>query len=417
MREPIYFPQSQPLDIPIVENISEQIYENETKVDYLTILSKYRNSDFYPSPAKFSISLKQNEDSNEDNNTDKHTIKVLDKIIFKNTSSNETIVDIKHINNILSVECLDVVLPNNKEISREPYLWLCIDEWGSSNIGTGVPEGAFARLKMVPNYEAESPFITMRAHILERQHPELINEKLTISLLTSDGEPIQIEDRIEVEEVNRSIDNDSIEQGIIKVSGNIEKIKPDDKLYFYSLYNNDVIGFYPNVYIHDIKVKGEGEGKDGHLSLRLFVDKDPDDTDNRIGKFINKNTKERIVSSKYLSVGDLLFLEYMKTKKVSGKFKIIDIKDDIITINFPQTKRKFVPKKITKIGFIKKKNEGYVSQNKEDLNYKGGINVKKIEGDKIYLDFKGVDGKDNFNKYFFLNRKKQTSYMFRITYI
>lgn len=348
----------------------------------------------------------------------------------------------EHVNNILSVECLDVVIPTNKNILKEPYLWLCIDEWGSSNIGPGVPEGAFARLKAVPSNGFDLPFITMRAHILERQHPNVITDQLTIRLLTSDGEPIDIEDKVEVSEVSevikdlKDLKDLKDHEVFIKVVNPKVDIKVDDKLYFYSLYNNDVVGFYPNVYIHDIKIISRVDTKIDNkddidnidninnidkLSLRLFVDNDADNTDNRIGKFISKKTKERIVSSKYLSVGDLLFLEFMKTKssKVSEKFEIIDIKDDIIIINFPQPKRKFIPKKILKVGFIKKKSEGWVSHNKEDLNYKGGVLVKKIDGDKIYLDFKvtkDINNNLNLNKYFFLNRKTQTSYMFRITY-
>ena len=73
-----------------------------------------------------------------------------------------------------------------------------------------------------------------------------------------------------------------------------------------------------------------------------------------------------------------------------------------------------IPKKIIKLGFIKKKKEGYVSQNKKDINYKGGVLVKKVDKNKIHLDGNFVT---NDNKYFFLKRNSQTSYMFRITYL
>ncbi len=379
----------------------------EPKISYLSILSKYRDSYLYPDPTSFSMSINKGNDDN--------SVKILDEIIFK-YKKNENTINLENINNILSVECLDVVIPKSLNILREPYLWLCINEWGSSNVGTGVPTGAFARLKVVPSNN-DIPFVTMRAHLLERQSPTELSEQLTFSLLTSDGEEIEVKDGIEVKD--RIEVKDGIEvKDRIKVK-EVKKVKdymvitalnhnvtPGTKLYFHSLFNN-VIGFYPNVYIHDLKVNNN------KISLRLFVDKDPDNIDNRIGKFINKETKERIVSSKYLEVGDMLFLEYVKTNKTSGKFEILDIKDDIITINFPQTKRKFTPKKIFKIGFIKKENKGYVSQNKKDLNYKGGVIVNKVEEDKIYL-------KGNFessNEYFFLKRESQISYMFRVTHI
>ena len=173
------------------------------------------------------------------------------------------------------------------------------------------------------------------------------------------------------------------------------------------MYSEEVTGFYPTVYIHNIKANGTT------LSLRLFLDTDANNSDNRIGNFIDSESKHRIISSKYLSIGDLLFLEYgIKSKSISNKYEIIDIKDDIITINFPQEKKN-IPKKITKIGFIKMKKDGYTSSKKEDINYKGGVVVKKVDSDTIYLEKEF----DTNNKYFFLNQKYQTSYMFRITYL
>jgi hypothetical protein len=188
-------------------------------------------------------------------------------------------------------------------------------------------------------------------------------------------------------------------------------LKEGDVIYIYSLYSDEVTGFYPNVYIHNIKVNGTLDK--ATLSLRLFLDTDANNSDNRIGNFINSSSKHQIIASEYLSVGDLLFLEYVKSKKVNDKFEIIDIKDDIITINFPQQVKKYIPKKITKIGFIKMKKDGYVSTKKEDINYKGGVIVKKVDKNNIYL---GKELNTN-NKYFFLNQKYQTSYMFRITYL
>lgn len=373
----------------------EEYIENEIKTFYITILSKYRNTYNNPYPTNFTLNISENKNN-------KNFVKIEDEIIFEsNKSPNDDFYIFKN-KKIVSIECLDVVIPKINYILNEPYIWLCINEWNSSNYGPGIPENAFSRLKAFPSSH-ESPFITMKSHLLERQNPEKINDKLTLKLLTSDGEPIEIDDRKDIIK---------IENNLIEVSENHNIVK-DDLLYIYSLYSNQVTGFYPNVYIYDINSKGKLNNTT--LSFRLFIDKDANDPNNKIGIFGDDKEKINIFASKYLSKGDILFLEYIKTKKVSGNFEILDVKNDIITIKFPQTSRQFIPKKITKIGFIKRKNEGYVSYNKKDINYKGGVFVDKVENNKIYL-------KNNYefeknNSYFFLNRKNQISYMFRITYL
>jgi len=383
-------------EIPKVVHEKIEKVEKEPKTIYLTVLSKYRNSSTHPSPTNFSIPLVKSDEKN--------IVKIDGEIIFKYTDSNNTIVNLENINNILSVECLDVVVPKCNTVLREPYIWLCVSEWGSSNIGTGVPEGAFARLKQIPG-NSDLPFITMRAHILERQRPDTVNTQLTFRLLTSDGEPFEIKDRVDVINIkNKDTSN------IIEVPDNHD-IKENDMLYVYSLYTKEVIGFYPNVYVHGVKVSGKSDT--ATLSLRLFIDTDPNNSSNKIGTFADDADKKSIIASKYLSIGDLLFLEYTKTNKITGQFKIIDIKNDIITIKFPQKGRKFTPKKITRIGFIKKKKEGYVSHSKEDINYKGGVYVTKVDKNNIYVS---GDYEIENNEYFLLKRKSQTSYMFRITY-
>ena len=109
-------------------------------------------------------------------------------------------------------------------------LWLCINEWGSSNIGTGVPSGAFARLKpmVIDRY---SQYITMRPHILERQFSDNLNDTLTFCLLTSDGEDFNIDEKINIENVNENI----IE---IKNENIKENIEVNDLIYLYSKYDN-----------------------------------------------------------------------------------------------------------------------------------------------------------------------------------
>ena len=339
-------------------------------------------------------------------------------------------MDIEKISNITSIECLDVIIPKNNFILQEPYLWLCINEWGSSNIGTGVPEGAFARLKPMP-FDKELPYVTMRPHILERHTPTCITDKLTFCILTSDGDPIDIEDKVDIANINK-------DANILEINKSVN-IKENDLIYLYSLYNDKIIDFYPNIYIHILSITGNSENST--MSLQLFLDKDSNKSENKIGKFIDKiktkplihsessDTKIRIIASDYLSIGDLLFLEIdKKTQEIAkllvNKFEILDIKDDIIIINYPQNGKKNIkPKKITKIGFVKQRKEGYQSENKQDINYKGGILIKEIKElpnniTKLYLKNKYNSNEDtNINKYFFLQRKKQISYLFRITYL
>lgn len=395
--EPFKLPE--PIYQKIIPTSSQEIFtenlnnEKELKTFYLTISSKYRNSNIDLQPTNFTTSLINN---NKNNNTEK----IDNEIIFE--YNNKKIDDTNIIDNkeIVSVECLDVVVPKLDNILHEPYLWLCVDEWKTSNFGIGVPENAFARLKPLPS--SDLPFITMRSHILEMQHPDELKEKLTLKLLTSDGEQISIQDRTEI----KTIKNNIIE---IEENHNIEK---GDLLYIHSLYENEVTGFYPNVYIHSIKINNKEDNST--LSLRLFVDKDGNDPSNKIGIFADDKDKISILANKYLSIGDKLFLEYIKSKKITGIFEILDVKNDIITIKFPQQSRSFIPKKITRIGFIKKKNEGYTSNNKKDINYKGGVLVKKVEKNKIYIE---GNYNDTDNKYFLLNRKNQVNYIFRFTYI
>ena len=368
-----------------------QTPEKIEKTIYLTILSKYRNTDIYPSPTNFTLSLKKKESN---------IVKLSDEILFKETfpdENNEFILnDIININNIISIECLDVVIPKNNFILQEPYLWLCINEWSSSNIGTGVPNGAFARLKPI-SFDKESPYITLRPHILERQSPLKMSDTLTLKIVTSDGEPIDIEDRVELKTI-QSVNN-SINLEIDK------NIKENDLIYIYSLYD-EVIGFYPNVYIHSLTVNKSKQ----NISFRLFLDKDANISDNKIGKFIDKDTKIRIIASKYLSVGDLFVID---VDKETNKYKILDIKDDIITIDYNKN-----IKKITRIGFIKQKKEGYSSKNKQDIHYKSGVQIKNVDVSESIskLHLKNYTF-DNTNKYFLLQRNKQISYMFRITYL
>ena len=370
-----------------------------TNTTYLTILSLNRNSFTYPSPLSFNINFIS------DTNDIKYT-KYQDEILFENQYDTKN--QKPNINEIISIECLDVVLPKNNIISQEPFLWLCIKDWGLTNFGTYVPDNAFARLKII---NEKNNFITLRPHILERQTPLTFPNKLEFEIKNSTGNTINIDDRIEIKNTNKnSLEINSLEKDIKFSETDIEILERDtkilkkgDRIYIFSLYSNNVIGFYPNIFMHDIKIN-----KKNTMTFRLFIDKNGDKS-NRIGKYIKDNDKKQIFAYKYLNTDDLFFLEYKKTSK---KYKIIDIKNDLITIQFPQ-KRKYIPKNITRIGFIKKNNKGYTSNNINDINFIGGHIIKNINNNIIILDNNIIIPN---NKYFLLQQKKQSNFMFRITY-
>ena len=146
------------------------------------------------------------------------------------------------------------------------------------------------------------------------------------------------------------------------------------------------------------------------MTFRLFIDKNNNNS-NRVSKYIKNEDKKQLFVFKYLNNNDLFFIEYIKNKKYQ-KYKIIEIKNDLITIEFPQ-QRKYIPKKITRIGFVKMNNSGYTSNNNNDINFKGGHTVIDIKNNKIHLD-SNLTIPDN--KYFLLQQKKQSNFMFRITY-
>jgi hypothetical protein len=291
---------------------------------YLTISSKERNALLYPSPSNFSVQL---------------------------------------MDNINSIECLDVVLPKDC-VKNEPFLWLCVQEIPNQlNIGN-VPEGAFARLKPI---HTQDNFVSMRAHIIDNTY--LDKKTLTLSICDSDCILLNIQDRLDVKIVKNNI---SVEA------------EPGDKLYFYSYYSN-ITDFEPNVLIHSL------QKNNNKLSLR-FGKGSP--TENKISKNnLNKFTPP-------LSVGDVLFLQHKSCD-------VIDVKDDLVTIKY----RGIVPSKITHLSFIKKNDQGYSSENEDDLNYKGGVIVKDIVDGNIVTE-KKYKVKNN---YFAIQQKKQVHYMFRVT--
>ena len=379
------FPPQQINDISISDEVQK-------KYCYIHISSKYRNTSIYPSPTYFSsfIVTKKN----------KKDVKIQDTIIF---TDDEIISDSQlKDKDIISIECLDVTMPKIDSIIKEPHIWLCIKEWESLNIGNGIPNNAFLRLKPVLYYK-DLQFVTCRGHLLEKQTSNKLNDKITLELLKSDGEKININDKTEI----KSIDNNIL---YVNNHSNLE----GDRIYIYSMYSNEITGFYPNVFIHDLKVEKENNQS---LSFRLFIDNSPNDINNKISIFSNTNDKTNIISSQYIQKDYMIYLEYVKTKNTNmkGIYKVLDVKNDIIMIEFPQTKKTFIPKIITKIGFIKKNENGYLSDRIEDINYKGGCLISKVENNKIYID--NTFKTDDYNKYFFINSKNQINYMFKVTYV
>ena len=334
-------------------NIKKTLNLNEPKIlktKYLTIHSLKRNSNIYSSSLSFAINFLNKNEKYEKYEKYENEI-IFEKKILNNNKPN--------INEIISIECLDVVLPSNNTILQEPFLWLCIKDWGLSNIGTYVPDNAFARLKIV---NEKNNFITLRPHILERQTPIKFPDNLSIDIKDSTGNKIDIYDRKEIKNIIKNTFS-------ITEKNNIEK---GDKIYIYSLYPDEITGFYPNVFMYDLKIN-----KKNTMTFRLFIDKNNNNS-NRVSKYIKNEDKKQLFVFKYLNNNDLFFIEYIKNKKISKKYKIIEIKNDLITIEFPQ-QRKYIPKKITRIGFVKMNDSGYTSNNNNDINFKGGHTVIDIK--------------------------------------
>ena len=244
---------------------------------------------------------------------------IFEKKILNNNKPN--------INEIISIECLDVVLPSNNTILQEPFYGM-YKRLGLSNIGTYVPDNAFARLKII---NEKNNFITLRPHILERQTPIKFPDNLSIDIKDSTGNNINIYDRKEIKNIIKNTFS-------ITEKNNIEK---GDKIYIYSLYPDEITGFYPNVFMYDLKIN-----KKNTMTFRLFIDKNNNNS-NRVSKYIKNEDKKQLFVFKYLNNNDLFFIEYIKNKKISKKYKIIEIKNDLITIEFPQ-QRKYIPKKNNK---------------------------------------------------------------------
>lgn len=349
----------------------------DTRDIYLTIHSKYRDYSIYPSPYEFKLNT---EESNEE------TIDVIedDQLLFRETKqAKDAELNFDDLQDIMVVECLDVSVPKSLvEVFEEPYLWLCIDEWGAANIGTGVPKGAFARLKPIPS-NSDSRFVTMRAHVLERHVlKNQVVRSLTFRLLRADGEPIQQTDHL-----------------LLKDSHKMDK---NSWVYLRSFYpdKSQMTCFQNNVYIYSLKFSKKQE-----LSFKMYVDKSDEDKKenkqshtNKIGSYRGKKIKHTLSVNKYLSKGDLFFLQIPENQYIYCP--ILDISADTITIKFDK-----IPKTINRIGFLRKDMRGYSSDNKDHICYKGGTKLQTVL-DTI-LPYSQED-------YLVIRREEQVSYMFRL---
>jgi hypothetical protein len=347
---------------------------------YLTIHSRFRDVGQYPSPYNFKLSTE-----NVDSDTSEVTLG--DNLLFRSREpGNEPMLDTEDLRNIRVVECLDVSVPKSLTAAfEEPYLWLCIDEWGSANTGTGVPSGAFARLKPVPS-NLDSFFVTMRAHVLERHMLQTNNIKdLTFRLLKSDGEEITSNDYHLLSDKGKKIDSNEL-------------------IYIRCFYpeKSEMTGFQHNIFMYSLK----HNKKRNELSFKMYVSDEVSQVKNKIGSYRNEKVKHKLPVNRYLAEGDLFFLEVPDSKD-SKDYKycnILNVSQDTITISIDQ-----IPKNISRIGFLKKNPRGYASDDKNAVNYKGG--VKEFN---LTVPF---DGPYKENSYFFIRRKEQVSYMFRLLQI
>jgi hypothetical protein len=366
---------------------------------YLTINSKFRDVTTHPNSLEFSLPVgaitKESVDYKDDNGV----------ILFKEPGEEREVLSADDLRNVMAVECLDVIVPKClSDVFEEPYLWLCVDEWGTNNKGTDVPEGAFARLKPI-NGHPQSSFITLRAHLLERQMLEMEEfENLTFKICNPYGEPCEIDDVTYV---------DKIEQKGFSTFLTIDINSPveiGDRIYIKSLFNQQLIEMYPSVYLHSVKLEKNT------LSFKSYVYDDKENSSkSKIGKYTSSKDKTPLNMNDFLAPNDYVFLEFENGgKRLNGWFLVKSIESGrtgaTVKIDFPHKK----PKTITRIGFSKKCTEGHVSNDRENLLYKGGLYISGRE--KNVIEVKCSDSVQYPpNSLFFLQAKRQVNMMFRLT--
>lgn len=373
-------------DFLTVNNVNEDLKDQreimvdqgpmfEEKDSYLTINSRYRDLSQYPSPYNFTLTTDKVE-------TDTSEVLFNDTVIFSyNENSRPSQLKEEDLRNVMVVECLDISVPRSlQDALEEPYLWLAIDEWGELNKGTGIPEHAFARLRPMPSND-RSAFITMRAHMLERHVlRSRSTSTLTFRLLRSDGEELDYEGP-------NDLDKD---------------IDINEWIYVYSYYppKDMMVTFQQNLFVYSLK-----HNKKGELSFKIYLDESEDIGKNKIGRFRNEKNKHRLPVNKYLSSDDLFFMEFSDQKNDRDRYvysRIIKVQDEMVTIELDH-----MPKTIERIGFLKRDRRGFVSERKDDINYKNGHQYSKV---KKMLEDNLIDPRN----YFFIKRKDQVSCMFRL---
>jgi hypothetical protein len=351
----------------------EHISNNNKNIFYLTINSRNRNNTHNSSSTDFKVSFKKDEPEEK---------KINGVTIYKTTKKED--INIPDINFIENVICLDVVLPKTDEIIREPYLWLCVEEWGKLNYGTSVPENAFARLKPMHTI-TESSFITFRAHMLEKHTSLPFDNTLSFSIMSSDNEKIEINDKFEIKEFK---DN-------YFTKNSTEDYNIGDTLYLYQKYG-DIVRFYPNMFLYDVKSTRNG------LSFRMYVDTESNNPE-KLGSY-NGESNRRPVIPTFLNVDDYFCFSYSKNDTIfNQKHKIVRLNNGVVEIKYGDNNVNFVPNNMLNIGFIKKSNNGY---------YNGRVKILRIIDNYVYID-KNFDN----NEYFILHKKLQTSFMFRLEYV
>jgi hypothetical protein len=224
-------------------------------------------------------------------------------------------------------------------------------------------------LKPVPSYD-KSNFITLRSHMLERQIITNKNiDKLTIQILKADGEEIIFKDT-----------------NILQ-----ENLDLNETIYVKCLYPSKPTYFYPNIYISSLK----HNKKKRELSFKMYNFDSNKHLDNKIGSYrqVDKN-KEIIPVNKYFGNNNLFLID-------NKFYPVVKVTNDTITVG----KCDVNPKKLTKLGFVTKNEKGYISDNIDDVNYKGGVRYENINFDTLKYDI---------NSYYFIKKKNQVSLMFRL---
>lgn len=340
------------------------------------------------------------------------------------------------------------------DILDEPYLLIHIDEintdswYRSTNPET---DGAFARVMnpSIISSHTNAPFAIFQPQTVDERmtyYPTLLSslDKMTLHIKGLSNNHIDIgQDKMYVKEIKISngkvmnncfnpiarygtditietVHRDYISEGCINNEINNHNLQPGDTVYFYDTKpcNNE----------HIYKLNKEQTHIKYNFTDKTFEIKYKYNTTTKD----NKNITERILSLRqYLFTGDFISVSgnLFKIEKWAGKKAVIEHNDHQKYITFLTSLGNFTND--YHVGFVRQNKKGFSSNNRCGLNSTRGHKVVYIHEDgtsgtskkfTIDLPFEKISANYDEEYYikntvFFIKKKLQTSYMFKITTI